>query len=151
MITGGLGGGNKKAELYVPATKQSCKLPDLPTRRYYHSQAGLRACGGSIGRLTCDTWKPETSSWNAEDVRLIGSRGDISWTTANGEGTYLIGGYGYDGIYNGYDNTKTSDLLKPDGSVVPGLSSTFYIEYVFQYVYCINITTCSPISVLHVQ
>ena len=109
LITGGLYD-SKKASIYFPATKQFCALPDLPTRRYYHSQVGLRACGGTIGNTNCDTWNPETGSWNAEDVQLIGSRAGNSWTTANGEGTYLIGSYSYgDGAYgwNGWNNAKT--------------------------------------------
>ena len=94
---------------------------------------GLRACGGTIGITNCDTWEPETGSWNAEDVQLIGCRAGNSWTTANGEGTYLIGSYGYgDGAYDGWDNAKTSDLLKPDGTVVPGFNTTIYIEYVLR-------------------
>ena len=133
LITGGLGGNNNKASIYIPSANQSCFLPDLPTRRYYHSQVGLRACGGTPnGRTTCDTWNPETGSWNEEDVQLIGARTYNSWTTANGEGTYLIGSYSYgDGAYgwNGWNNAKTSDLLKPDGTVVPGFNTTIYIEY----------------------
>ena len=85
------------------------------------------ACGGTEGRTTCDTWNPETGSWNAEDVRLIGAREGTSWTTE--EGTYLIGGYGYDdGPYGGWDNAQTSDLLKTDGTVVTGFNTTDYIE-----------------------
>ena len=53
---------------------------------------------------------------------------------ANGEGTYLIGSYGhtsapYNGAYAGWDNAKTSDLLKPDGTVVPGFNTSTYIQY----------------------
>ena len=128
LITGGLRY-DKKASIYIPSSNQSCFLPDLPTRRYYHSQVGLRACGGTPnGRTTCDTWKPETGSWNAEDVTLIGARAGNSWTTA--KGTYLIGSYGYgDGAYGGWENAKTSDLLKPDGTVVPGFNTNIYIKY----------------------
>ena len=134
LITGGLRG-DRDASIYIPDTNQSCILPDLPTRRYYHSQVGLRACGGTIGITNCDTWDPETGSWNAEDVQLIGCRAGNSWTTANGEGTYLIGSYGYsygNGAYDAWDNAKTSDLLKPDGTVVPGFNTTIYIEYVLR-------------------
>ena len=135
MITGGLGGSDlKAAEIYIPATNQSCILPDLPTSRYYHSQAGLRACGGRPSTeyyahcdKTCDTWNPETGSWAAQDVSLIGCKAENSWTTARGEGSYLIGGYGwYSGNgAEGWENTKTSDLLKPDGTVIPGFNLTY--------------------------
>ena len=125
----------KAAEIYVPATNQSCILPDLPTSRYYHSQVGLRACGGRTNSTdyyshcdkTCDTWNPETGSWAEKDVSLIGCKADNSWTPARGEGTYLIGGYGggsgagVDGNgAEGWENTETSELLKPDGTVIPG-------------------------------
>ena len=145
MITGGLYdyGIDQRASIYIPSAQQSCFLPDMPNRRSFHSQVGLRACGGQaldigwslIGLTNCDTWNPETGSWNAEDVQLIGSRGGNSWTTANGEETYLIGSFGYgddlwgyNGAYDYWDNAKTSDLLKPDGTVVPGFNTTIYIE-----------------------
>ena len=121
---------NRKAEIYIPATNQSCILPDLPTNRFYHSQVGLRACGGiTAGVTTCDTWNPGTGSWNTEDVQLNGCRQGNSWTTANGEGTYLIGGmcFRVNGAYERSDNSKTSDLLKPDGTVVPGFNTTIDI------------------------
>lgn len=138
MITGGLGGRgvnvSKKAEIYVPSTNSSCILPDLPNSRYYHSQVGLRACGGLTGRAvawgdtcdtTCDTWNPETGSWDSKDVRLNACRARNSWTTSDGEGTYLIGGFSYySGNGNTWDNTKSSELLRPDGKVTQGFKLT---------------------------
>ena len=141
LITGGLiPWPETDAEIYVPATNKTCKLPNLPTRRYYHSQVGLRACGGAlIGRTTCDTWNPETGSWNAEDVRLIGCRSDNYWTTANGGGTYLFGEYGFSGAYEGWNNAKTSDLLKPDGSVLPGFNTTSRKDRIPGYVHTVSV------------
>ena len=121
------------AQLYVPSTNQSCNLPELPTYRYYHSQIGLRACGGGPNGLnsksdtSCDTWNPETGSWEKQDVSLLGCRDDISWTTSSG--TYLIGTPGCGtGAYGYIDNEKTSDLLKPNGTVIPGFNSSFDIK-----------------------
>ena len=143
MITGGLGGSDiKAAELYVPATNQSCILPDLPTSRYYHSQVGLRACGGRPSTeyyancdKTCDTWNPETGSWAEKDVSLIGCKAENSWTPARGEGTYLIGGYGWwwgntnGNTSEGWENVDKTEFLKPNGTVIPGFNlknSTWY-------------------------
>ena len=145
LITGGFLSGANKASIYIPSAHQSCILPDLPTRRTWHSQVGLRACGGNyyepgpfggqtIANTNCDTWNSETGLWNTGDVQLIGVREGNSWTTANGEGTYLIGGFGFGG-YGAYDggnegdNGKSTDLLKPDGTVVPGFNTTMYIGY----------------------
>ena len=125
-------GGSKNVEIYFPATNKSCILPDLPTRRFYHSQAGLRACGGSGGNTTCDTWNPGTGSWAAEDVNLIGSRYQISWTPVGGNGTYLIGGYSSSGAYSSSENAETSDLLKPDGTVIPGFNTPYLVRYASQ-------------------
>ena len=157
----------KAAELYVPATNQSCILPDLPTSRFYHSQVGLRACGGrtfindstnnSSPDLrdqeifqcdkTCDTWNPETGSWAEKDVSLIGCRADNSWTpeqyypagVPRGEGTYLIGGYGWwygntnGNTSEGWENTETTDFLKPDGTVIPGFNLNTTTQYANQF------------------
>ena len=124
------------AEIYVPALNRSCILPNLPNKRFYHSQVGLRACGGLKGQRhvgdtceqTCDTWNPEKGSWASKDVSLIGCRARNSWTTASGEGTYLIGGYGWGSGngHKGWDNAYTTDLLKPDGTVVSGFNLTTF-------------------------
>ena len=46
IITGGIDAGSQSAELYIPASNTSCRLPDLPDMRQEHSQAGGVLCGG---------------------------------------------------------------------------------------------------------
>ena len=71
--------------------------------------------GGNIGD-TCLQWNPDNGTWE-ELLTLDVRRYDhVSWTPANGIGTYLMGGNG--GI-------KTTTLIASDGSQVPG----FALEY----------------------
>ena len=54
IITGGIDAGSQSAELYIPASNTSCRLPDLPDMRQEHSQAAGVLCGGwgdSITRM----------------------------------------------------------------------------------------------------
>ena len=46
IITGGIDAGSQSAELYIPASNTSCRLPDLPDMRQEHSQAAGVLCGG---------------------------------------------------------------------------------------------------------
>ena len=117
LITGGLKA-DTKAEIYIPATRRSCQLPDLPVRRYYHTQDGFLTCGGILtaNAQLCHTWDPETGTWPLSH-NLPSGRRRLSWTPRSGSGTYLIGEY-----WQGWDNAETTTLVKPDGSVVPGFN-----------------------------
>ena len=109
------------AELYVPSTGVLCSLPKLPDKRYWHTmdKSGL-LCGGLGGELvsdSCTQWSPDTGTWKkllTLDVRRWGS---VSWTPGTGNGTYLIGG--------GSKGAKTTTLIRPDGTQMPG----FPLEY----------------------
>ena len=125
LITGGLSSANTKAEIYIPARNKSCKLPDLPVRRYYHTQDGFLTCGGSGGNSQlCHTWDPETGTWPVSH-NLPTGREQLSWTPRSGNGTYLIGQY-----WQGWDHAETTTLVKPDGSVVSGfkVNRTEYVN-----------------------
>ena len=115
LITGGLRA-DTKAEIYIPSRNSSCQLPDLPVRRYYHTQDGLLTCGGTSASQLCHTWDPETGTW-PESHNLPTGRSELSWTPRSGNGTYLIGKY-----WENWDHAKTTTLAKPDGSVVPGFN-----------------------------
>ncbi len=107
---------NTKAEIYIPATNRSCRLPDLPVSRYYHTQDGFLTCGGGTSDQLCHTWNPETGTWPLSHNLIIG-RSQLSWTPRSGNGTYLIGQY-----WKTWDQAETTTLVKPDGSEVPGFN-----------------------------
>ena len=108
LITGGYGkvgtGIERTAELYLPKSKQSCKLPGLPIGRRDHSSDDALLCGGDYhdGMLeaatTCVQWRPDTGTWvrshtlsmDPDDYRGY----HVSWTpdNININGTYLMGG-----------------------------------------------------------
>ena len=82
------------AEIYNPATGESCSLPELPEERHYHSQNGGLACGGKNRMSTgwyedCVEWSPASGSWIRHDIREK-RIGHVSWASASG--VWLIGG-----------------------------------------------------------
>ena len=99
LITGGWNketGGSvlTSAEIYNPATGESCSLPELPEERHYHSQNGGLACGGKNRMSTgwyedCVEWSPASGSWIRHDIREK-RIGHVSWASASG--VWLIGG-----------------------------------------------------------
>lgn len=123
LITGGLHS-DRKAEVFFPP--YSCKLPDLPESRYYHTQNGFLTCGGGNSQKTCNKWDPETGTWPLSH-NLPSGRSELSWTT--GSGTYLIGGY-----WENWDHAETTTLVKRDGTVVPGfkVNRTEYMLHIFK-------------------
>ena len=63
---------------------------------------------------TCNSWDPKTGTWPLSHNLPSGRKG-LSWTPLSGSGTYLIGEY-----WETWEHAKTTTLVKPDGSVVPG-------------------------------
>ena len=113
LITGGVY--TKTAEIFDPASKKSCALPDLPDYRHDHSQNGNLACGGggysSNSGLTCIKWSKASGTW-IESYRLkVASYEHVSWETPSG--VYLIGGK---------YSLKNSKLIKSDGTVEDGFN-----------------------------
>ena len=111
------------AELYLPSSAASCKLPKLPVEYNYsrvlHSadDEGL-LCGGLYTANTCLQWSPDTGSWEAAVTLDVWRADHISWTPANGRGTYLIGGISEAIPYPVGERTTT--LITPDGTQKPG-------------------------------
>ena len=72
MVTGGWGpdGPGKSVELLSVDGTNLCSLPDLPQKRYWHSQNGNLICGGghSSVRKTCVTFSGGV--WNKGRVLL---------------------------------------------------------------------------------
>ena len=68
-----------------------CSLPDLPEKRYHHTQSGLLTCGGG------DTASTQTScvtftdgAWTSTHSLLHRRDHHVSWSSA--EGVVLMGG-----------------------------------------------------------
>ena len=132
LITGGLFGdrnnlgGLKSAEIYHPDTNSTCTLPDLPEKYYGHTQDGSLLCGGRAGKhyfgsIYCRRWNNFTGTWDKVSRSLIESRlFHVSWTPADGSGTYLIGG---DSVWK---NT-TYEVFEKDTNKV---NATFPMQYV---------------------
>ena len=110
LITGGDRNPNT-AELYLPSSGASYPLSGLPDWRRYHSVDQELLCGGSYTPDSCLQWSPDTGSWEAAITLDVWRRDHISWTPANGRGTYLMGGY---------DSKSTTTLITPDGEQEPG-------------------------------
>ena len=128
LITGGDGGNQASmltAEIYNPATNSSCRLPQLPERKYHHTQDGDLMCGGGFatdGSMSnCRKWNPDSGTWTQSHTMnaFTGKRfGHVSWLTKSG--IYLIGG--------GYFK-KTSELIKQDGTVEQGFALKYDTMY----------------------
>merc|ERR1711879_393591 len=66
-----ISGGNsapRSAEVYHPANGLSCRVPDLPDDRYYHTQDGALTCGGisyngQAQLNNCLKWSPDSGTW----------------------------------------------------------------------------------------
>ena len=102
LITGG--SDRKSAEIYNPATKASCSLPQFAEVRAGHTQDGELACGGGIS--TCVKWSPDSGTWDQSHTLREARVSHLSWVTESG--VYLMGGY----------NTRlTSEKVNMDGSV----------------------------------
>ena len=107
----------KSSEIYLPATKERCPLPQFSEERLGHSQDGALTCGGKYTK-TCVTWNPLSGTWKLSHT-LTGTENrmdHVSWETASG--VYLIGGY--------YTKSRwTSERVNKDGSVV----ESFRLKY----------------------
>ena len=115
LITGGEGA-YQSAEIYHPDRDTPCVLPDLPDRRYGHTQDGSMVCGGSDTRRSCQRWNADTGIWVLVTDSLIEDRRyHISWTPRESSDTYLIGGYKSgntsEAIALDFDNGVTSSFL----------------------------------------
>ena len=123
LITGGINSNTlRSAEVFLPATGHSCRLPDLPDNRWGHTQDGGLTCGGfdygspADQRISCLKWSPDSGTWTLSHNLTEERDNHVSWTPDPSLGTYLIG------KFSSYNNMRTSELVKPDGSVEQGFS-----------------------------
>ena len=115
LITGGMNDHPlRSAEIFNPATKTSCSLPQFPGPRFGHRDYGGLACGGTHEyaiQTDCVKWSPASGTWTKSHTLRERRSGHVSWATASG--MYLIGG-----SYS----LLTSEKVKLDGSVEEGFS-----------------------------
>ena len=121
LISGGYNGKNlQSVEIYNPVTSSICSLPQLPEDRGAHTQDGNLACGGwgPADRLNnCVKWSSESGTWTQSHDLLQSRTAHVSWATE--DGVYLMGGR---------SSTKTTELVKEDGSVEDGFSLKYKIR-----------------------
>ena len=118
LITGGYDT-EQSAEIYHPDRYSPCIITNIPDQRRIHTQDGSLICGGGLTlSRSCRRWTPDTGTWDLMTESLIEERGaHISWTTADGSVTYLMGGY--------WSHT-TSEMLEHDNSKV---STSFPLKH----------------------
>ena len=110
LITGSGGPAGNGAELYVPSSGISCRLPSLPNYRTGHtSDSNGVLCGGSESD-SCVQWNLETRSWEEYLALDVDRVHHVSWTPDPEIGTYLIGGF----------KESTTTIIKPDKSLEAG-------------------------------
>ena len=112
LISGGYNRGNlKSAEMYIPESRTTCSLPELPEYKYTHTQEGPLACGGYRGYRSCVKWSSDFGNWTHSHTLRTYRYDHVSWKTE--DGIYLIGGA---------SSSTTTELVKEDGSVQDGFS-----------------------------
>ena len=113
----------KSAEIYLPDTKTSCSLPQMPKMRRYHTQDGGLVCGGELEfgshqnsnshiLTLCDTW--DNGTWNRSHTLALKRRSHVSWSTSSG--VYLIGGA---------RSSTSIEIVKKDGAVVADFQTKY--------------------------
>ena len=112
LITGSEGGGGNDAELYVPSSGISCRLPYLPDYRSGHTiDSNGVLCGGSGSTsYSCIKFNLEEGSWEDFLTLDVERAYHVSWTPDPEIGTYLIGGF----------DESTTTIIRPDGSLEAG-------------------------------
>ena len=118
LITGGFGA-LQSAEVFLPWTNTSCKLPSLPDKRVGHVQSGQLLCGGfdSSTRRSCLKWNKQGGNWTTLPVTLSEERWHSSgW--ARGDQLVIMGSSGA--------AWESSESVSSDGAVSRG---SFAMKY----------------------
>ena len=108
MVTGGQGATDSvqtSVELLSSNGTRLCSLPNLPEKRYHHSQTGVLACGGGSGSdmKSCSTFAD--GRWKKSHT--LGTRrfGHTAW--ASPQGVLIMGG--------DYSQATTTELPNDTG------------------------------------
>ena len=110
----------------------SCMLPSLPERRFHGTLNELKYCCGGEWRVENNpAWTScielRQSSWVTSNVNLPPRWSHRSWATE--KGIYLMGGESNNGNWT-LDQSKTTTLVKSDGSSSPGGFTMHHIHLV---------------------
>ena len=103
-------------ELFLPGSGASCRLPQLPDSREFHTMDTTDTtllCGGSGTGESCLQWSPDTGAWSESHELGVTRAYHVSWTPSPDIGTFLMGG-------NTGASQASTTLLKPDGSQESG-------------------------------
>ena len=122
LVTGGIGTTKSvqtSVELLSSNGTRLCSLPNLPEKRYYHSQTGVLACGGGSrgsGSAYKSCFKFADSRWKKSHTMGTSRYGHTGW--ASPQGVLLIGGT---------DRTDTqsqtsTELLTDNGGATPSFT-----------------------------
>ena len=117
MVSGGQNGRSSMVEVLSPTGNVSCRVPQLPDKRYFHTMDNNTICGGGGGSVTWTScMKITPSGWVQTHSLTQISFGHCSWVVE--DGIILIGGSGS----NARDN---SEIAKWDGTT----RESFGLEY----------------------
>ena len=120
LLTGGSGTEVAVELLHTNGTRL-CSLPDLPIKRYSHTQTGVTACGGSgdyAASSSCLTLS-STGSWEESHSLDKNRWHHCAWDSP--QGVMLLGSW--DSIAQ-----TTSELLLENGDTSPGFSLDYGTE-----------------------
>ena len=79
-------------------------------------------CGGYNTEDSCLMWSPDTDTWEKLLTLDVGRAHHVSWTPGHDIGTYLMGGWTT-------EMSRTTTLVKPDGTQAPGFALKYNTTY----------------------
>ena len=117
MVTGGKLGWTSVELLSTDGTRL-CSLPNLPTKRYRHSQTGLVTCGGGDSRSSDQKSCVTFAAGRWKKTHTLGRRwhGHTGW--ASPRGVMLMGGHGGNRL-------TTTELLTDNGGATPSFNLNY--------------------------
>ena len=124
LLSGGADGDNllRNVEIWTPQNG-SCTLPSLNVARAYHTQSGLRTCGGEVDNVhnqrICETFV--NGSWKMWNMKYS-REGSEAWTTPGGD-FIVLGGCCSIPRYN------TTEVLNIDTMGIYTMKEGFSLKY----------------------
>ena len=116
MVTGGNGATDSvqtSVELLSSNGTRLCSLPNLPEKKWQHSQTGVLACGGGSGSAYKSCFKFADSRWKKSHTMGTSRYGHTGW--ASPQGVLLIGG-------TDTQSQTSAELLTDNGGATPSFT-----------------------------